>query len=182
MKQSTWDLNLKSLFLTISSCVSVRMSRYCAHGKFGEHERDVRVARGAAFWVGRRLRRIAKLTRTRGVVYWRHQLAQWEYEARLRYWIWLGEYSSFVIIQIYLNNGCSLELIIASRTIYLFLPQKTASVLICFCYARLSSSTRTTTSHDLHVLLLTLYFPFTKRNPRKFSFKAAENASFFMMA
>ena len=34
--------------LTISSCVSVRMSRYWARGKFGEHERGVRVARGAA--------------------------------------------------------------------------------------------------------------------------------------
>ena len=30
--------------LTISSCVSVRMSRYCARRKFGEHERGVRVA------------------------------------------------------------------------------------------------------------------------------------------
>ena len=35
-------------YLTISSCVSVRMSRYWARGKFGEHERGVRVARGAA--------------------------------------------------------------------------------------------------------------------------------------
>ena len=33
---------------TISSCVSVSMSRYWARGKFGEHERGVRVARGAA--------------------------------------------------------------------------------------------------------------------------------------
>ena len=33
--------------LTISSCVSVRMSRYWALEKFGEHERGVRVARGA---------------------------------------------------------------------------------------------------------------------------------------
>ena len=35
--------------LTISSCVCVRMSRYWARRKFGEHERGVRVARGAAF-------------------------------------------------------------------------------------------------------------------------------------
>ena len=34
--------------LTISSCVSVRMSKYWAFGKFGEHERGVRVARGVA--------------------------------------------------------------------------------------------------------------------------------------
>ena len=34
--------------LTISSCVSVSMSRYWALGKFGEHERGVRVARGTA--------------------------------------------------------------------------------------------------------------------------------------
>ena len=118
-----------------------------------------------ASWVGRRFGRIPKLTRTYS--YWRHQRAQWEYEARSCYWIWLGEYSSHDIFQIYLNNGCSLELIIASRTIYLFLSPKTAAVLICFFYARLSTSTSTTTSHDLHVLLLALYFSFTKRNPRK---------------
>ena len=35
-----------SPYLTISSCVSVCMSRYWARGKFGEHERGVRVARG----------------------------------------------------------------------------------------------------------------------------------------
>ena len=34
--------------LTIDSCLSVRSSRYEACGKFGEHERCVRVARGAA--------------------------------------------------------------------------------------------------------------------------------------
>ena len=34
--------------LTISSCVSVRMSRYWARRKFAEHERGIRVARGAA--------------------------------------------------------------------------------------------------------------------------------------
>ena len=33
-------------YLTISSCVSVLMVRYRARGKFGEHERGVRVARG----------------------------------------------------------------------------------------------------------------------------------------
>ena len=37
-----------SIHLTISSYVSLRMSRYWARGKFGEHERGVRVARGAA--------------------------------------------------------------------------------------------------------------------------------------
>ena len=34
--------------LTISSCVSVRMSRYWALGKFGERSKGVRVARGTA--------------------------------------------------------------------------------------------------------------------------------------
>ena len=34
--------------LTIGSYVSVRSSRYEARGKFGEHERCVRVARGVA--------------------------------------------------------------------------------------------------------------------------------------
>ena len=34
--------------LTIGSCVGVRSSRYEAHGKFGEHERCVRVAKGVA--------------------------------------------------------------------------------------------------------------------------------------
>ena len=35
-------------YLTIGSYVSVRSSRYEARGKFGEHERCVRVARGVA--------------------------------------------------------------------------------------------------------------------------------------
>ena len=39
----------------------------------------------------RRLGRIAKLTIAWGMVYWRHQRAQWEYVAGSRYWIWLGE-------------------------------------------------------------------------------------------
>ena len=34
--------------LTISSCAGVRLSRYWALGKFGEHERGVSVARGVA--------------------------------------------------------------------------------------------------------------------------------------
>ena len=38
------------------------------------------------------------LSSHQGIVYWRHQHAQWEYEAQSRYWIWLGEYSSYVII------------------------------------------------------------------------------------
>ena len=36
------------LLLTIGSYVSVRSLRYEARGKFGEHERCVRVARGVA--------------------------------------------------------------------------------------------------------------------------------------
>ena len=39
---------MADVWLTISLCVSVRMSRYWALGKFGEHERGVRVARGVA--------------------------------------------------------------------------------------------------------------------------------------
>ena len=35
-------------YLTISSCVSVRMSRYWVRWKFGENERGIRVAQGAA--------------------------------------------------------------------------------------------------------------------------------------
>ena len=48
--------------------------------------------------LGRRLGRIAKLRRTRGIVYWHHQRAQREYEAHSRYWIWIGEYSGYVIM------------------------------------------------------------------------------------
>ena len=44
----TWLQDPGRQYLTISSCVSVRMSRYWACGRFGEHERGVRVARGAA--------------------------------------------------------------------------------------------------------------------------------------
>ena len=47
--------------------------------------------------LGSRLVRVAKLTRTRGIVYW-HQRAQWEYKERSRYGIWIGEYSSHVIM------------------------------------------------------------------------------------
>ena len=38
-------------------------------------------------------------TLARYIVYWvrRHQRAQWEHEARSRYRIWIGEYSSYVI-------------------------------------------------------------------------------------
>ena len=39
---------LGSLKLTFGSYVSVRSSRYEARGKFGEHERCVKVARGVA--------------------------------------------------------------------------------------------------------------------------------------
>ena len=36
---------------------------------------------------------------SKDLVYWvrRHQRAQWEHEARSRYRIWIGEYSSYVI-------------------------------------------------------------------------------------
>ena len=34
-------------------------------------------------------------------VYWRHQRTQWENEGRSRYWIWLGEFSSYVIMNIW---------------------------------------------------------------------------------
>ena len=46
-----WPKVLSAVFavhLTIGSYVSVRSSRYEARGKFGEHERCVRVARGYA--------------------------------------------------------------------------------------------------------------------------------------
>ena len=48
--------------------------------------------------LGRRLGRIGKLTRTRGtgIVYWRHQHAQWEW-APSRFWLWLGKYSNYVM-------------------------------------------------------------------------------------
>ena len=39
---------ISALKITIGSSVSVRSSRYEARGKFGEHERCVRVARGVA--------------------------------------------------------------------------------------------------------------------------------------
>ena len=41
-------MNMDIIKLTIGSYVSVRSSRYKARGKFGEHERCVRVARGVA--------------------------------------------------------------------------------------------------------------------------------------
>ena len=46
----TWPVRMQIYWkkLTISSCVSVRMSRYWARRKFAEHERGIRVARGAA--------------------------------------------------------------------------------------------------------------------------------------
>jgi len=39
---------------------------------------------------GLHLGRIASLTTNWGIVYWRHQRAQWEYVAHSPYWIWLG--------------------------------------------------------------------------------------------
>ena len=114
-------------FIRPGLCVSVRMSRYWARGKFGEHERGVRVARGTALLSVNKFKHfllnfvikhmvnaslsIAELWMHSGdsgllssqqleelrIIYWRHQRAQWEYEARSRYWIWLGQYSSYVI-------------------------------------------------------------------------------------
>ena len=43
------------------------------------------------------------------IVYWSHERAQWEYEARSRYWIRLGEHSSYVIM--------SYERVFLSRTV-----------------------------------------------------------------
>ena len=40
-------LILRASRLTIGSCVNLRILRYETRGKFGEHERDVRVAQGA---------------------------------------------------------------------------------------------------------------------------------------
>ena len=45
---SRWKNDRVDYLTIISSCVSVCMSRYWARGKFGEHERGVRVARGTA--------------------------------------------------------------------------------------------------------------------------------------
>ena len=41
------QLILRASRLTIGSCVNLRILRYETRGKFGEHERDVRVAQGA---------------------------------------------------------------------------------------------------------------------------------------
>ena len=35
-----------------------------------------------------------------GLVCWRHERAQWEYEARLRNWIWSDKFTSYVIMNI----------------------------------------------------------------------------------
>ena len=48
MQQVVLIVNLGFCYLTIGSYISVRSSRYEARGKFGEHERCVRVARGVA--------------------------------------------------------------------------------------------------------------------------------------
>ena len=54
-----------------------------------------------------------KLTTTWGIVYWRHQRAQWEYVARLcflkTHWIWLGQYSSYVIMYVWWCS-CSIDM------------------------------------------------------------------------
>ena len=48
VKIQAWSLLRKIQPITIGSYVSVRSSRYEACGKFGEHERCIRVARGVA--------------------------------------------------------------------------------------------------------------------------------------
>ena len=47
-KYVNFNLKITLPYLTVGSYVSVRSSRYEALGKFGEHERCVRVARGVA--------------------------------------------------------------------------------------------------------------------------------------
>ena len=56
--------------------------------------------------LGRRLVRIGKLTRTRGtgIVYWRHQRAQWEW-APTRFWLWLDKYSNYVMKHYLMNSN-----------------------------------------------------------------------------
>ena len=114
-------------WLTIGSYISVRSSRYEARGKFGEHERCVRVAWGVAesnsytlaSWVLSKLPKcfISRWTHRlrmnqlfynifnqmeffflEGFACWRHERAQWEYEERSRNWIWLDKFTSYVII------------------------------------------------------------------------------------
>ena len=48
-KYVNFNLKITLPYLKIGSYVSVRSSRYEALGKFGEHERCVRVARGVTF-------------------------------------------------------------------------------------------------------------------------------------
>ena len=74
--------------------------KYILHWKYTENILQV-----MDHALGRHLRRIAKLTRTRGIVYGCHQRAQWEYVARSSYWIWLGEYSSYVMIPLMTTNS-----------------------------------------------------------------------------
>ena len=45
-----------------------------------------------------------------GYVYWRHERAQWEYEARSRNWIWVDKFTSYVIIVICVSN-CVVEVL-----------------------------------------------------------------------
>ena len=104
--------------LTIGSYVSARSSRYEARGKFGEHERCVRVARGvagsnssffSALWLPKSfISRWTHSWRMKQLFYnifnpmknffsRRHERAQLEYEARSRNWIWLDKFTSYVI-------------------------------------------------------------------------------------
>ena len=39
-----------------------------------------------------------------GFVCWRHECAQWEYEARSRNWIWSDKFTSYVIINITVDS------------------------------------------------------------------------------
>ena len=116
---------LIEVHLTIGSYVSERSSRYKVRGKFGEHQRCVRVARGVTSWVLSKLLKcfISRWTHSwrmnqlfynifkpmeylflEGFVCWLHERAQWEYEARLRNWIWLDKFTSYVIMNIRPGN------------------------------------------------------------------------------
>ena len=57
-------------------------------------------------WVLDALGRTGKLTTTRGtgIVYWRHQRAQWEW-APTRFWLWLGKYSNYVMKHYLMNSN-----------------------------------------------------------------------------
>ena len=72
-----------------------------------------------------------------GFVCWRHECAQWEYEARSRNWIWLDIFTSYVIIWI------------ASRS--LFTP---LMCFVCFISGELSSSCQKWKQSHCGILLI----------------------------